>query len=211
MEKNTKFSFPTSNTYEHTSIQLDMPKESFMKFFASFSFPFWAHFVCVFQTGLTACQSFLFCGPTFNLFQTFSVRELKCNWSRAGRAPRKGGGRSGGLCDLEWQQIGTSCKLLIWEFFLENSGSILDYILSLPEKYKLPSFWPPEPGKHKHMAGHGLCACEAGSAQPPKSTPTCSTCFSHAGWVSMTWSLTPLGTSSDSPPLSFHSLSDALG
>lgn len=61
------------------------------------SFPFWAHCICVSQTGLSTCQGSLFCGRTFNLFQTFSVKELKCNW--------KGQEREKKACGLFWSRV----------------------------------------------------------------------------------------------------------
>lgn len=68
--------------------KLEMSKR-LHKGFLLHSFPFWAHCVCVSQTGLSICQGSLFCGRTFNLFQTFSVKELKCNWKGQERRRKK--------------------------------------------------------------------------------------------------------------------------
>lgn len=105
----------------------------------AFSFPFWAHCVCVFQTDLTTCQSFLFYSLTFNLFQTFSVRELKCNW-RGGSGKKKKRG-------FLWSRVTANRdKLLAAEFegaLLEIWSSIVDCVLSLPKNinYPLLTLW----------------------------------------------------------------------
>lgn len=91
-------------------------------------------------------KRFLFCSPTFNLFQTFSVRELKYNWKGAGKKKK---------CGFFWSRVtGNRDKLLAAEFegvSLEIWGSIVECVLSVLKKYKLSPFWPFEPCRHKQI------------------------------------------------------------
>lgn len=83
-----------------------------IKGFLLHSFPFWAHCVCVSQTGLSTRQGSLFCGRTFNLFQTFSVKELKCNW--------KGQERKKKACGLFWSRVTANRDKLLAAVELEG-------------------------------------------------------------------------------------------
>lgn len=90
------------------------------KGFLLHSFPFWAHCVCVSQTDLSTCQGSLFCGRTFNLFQTFSVKELKCNWKGAGKEEKKKELKKKKACELFWSGVTANRDKLLAAVELEG-------------------------------------------------------------------------------------------
>lgn len=102
------------------SVQLNWKKlemsKRLHKGFLLHSFPFWAHCVCVSQTGLSICQGSLFCGRTFNLFQTFSVKELKCNWKGQERRRKK----KKKACGLFWSRVTANRDKLLAAVELEG-------------------------------------------------------------------------------------------
>lgn len=127
MEKSTKkiiVSLPPQHMYTERTIKY--AKKRFHKILLLLLVSlFGPTVVCVFQTGLTACQSFLFCGPTSNLFQTFSGRELKCNWRGAGK-----GKKTVWVSDPQWQQRDELLAAGLEGVFLKIWSSMIDCILS---------------------------------------------------------------------------------